>query len=325
MPDLNALALPALFNELTRDGSLHRLLLLARDEDLGPGGQPGDITSRATVSETAVLKANLVMRAPGTLAGILTIPEVLKIFAPRAKAQLLIPDGDRVSANDIAATIEGPARELLAAERTLLNLVGRLSGIATRTRQFADAVAGLPVQILDTRKTTPGLRNLEKYAVRCGGGFSYRIGLYDAVLIKDNHIAGVPLDRLPDFVRRAALEARSIAPSTLRFVELEVDSLEQFEAVLNAGLCPGSDPNASPNATIDIILLDNMPPARLRQAVALRARHASRVYLEASGGVTLDTIRAIAESGVDRISIGGLTHHAVSLDVALDAAGEPRA
>ena len=311
MLDLNALPLDALFTELTRDGSLTRLLILALDEDLGPGGAPGDITTLASLPDYARANASVVARSGGVIAGLRAIPELLKVFAPEVISSVQVADGQTVRVGDCLAELAGPTRQILAAERTLLNLVGRLSGVATHTRRFVDKIASTRARLLDTRKTTPGLRGLEKYAVRCGGGFCHRIGLHDAMLIKDNHLAGIPQGGLAEFVRRAVASARATGAG-LRFVEVEVDSIGQFEVLLNGGVC------GPESGGVDVVLLDNMDIAMLRQAVAMRDRHASGVLLEASGGVSLETIRAIAETGVDRISVGGLTHQAVSLDIALD-------
>jgi nicotinate-nucleotide pyrophosphorylase (carboxylating) len=307
--DLNALPLRHLFTELTSDKSLTRLLELARDEDLGPGGVPGDLTSRVIIEPRTFGSARVVSRATGVLAGGACIPAVLALFAPAARADHHIADGRNISPGDCVATITGPVDQLLQAERTLLNLVSRLSGIATRTARFVELVKGTRARLLDTRKTTPGLRNLEKYAVRCGGGFCHRLGLFDAVLIKDNHIAHIPSNDLAKTVAAAADKARTLFPGAVRFIELEVDRLDQLGAVLSAG-----------GAGVDIVLLDNMPAMTLAEAVRMRDRAGASVLLEASGGVTLDTIRAIAETGVDRISVGGLTHQATSLDLGLDIA-----
>jgi nicotinate-nucleotide pyrophosphorylase (carboxylating) len=314
--DLNALALDALYAELTRDRGPERLVDLAYEEDLGPGGVPGDVTSAVCIDARAAGRALVVARGAGVLAGVRCLPTVLSRFAPDVALRATASDGQRVARGDRVAELSGPMRQILAAERTLLNLLGRLSGVATRTAAFVAKVQGTGAQLLDTRKTTPGLRNLEKYAVRCGGGYCHRVGLYDAVLIKDNHLAGVGTPDLARVVAQAAARARELAAAAgpgggLRFVELEVDSLEQFDAVLRAGLC-------GPGKGVDVVLLDNMPPERLREAVVMRTNYRSSVLLEASGGVTMETVRAIAETGVDRISVGGLTHHAVSLDVALD-------
>jgi len=218
-----------------------------------------------------------------------------------------------VAPGETLATLAGPARSLLTAERILLNLVGRLSGIATLTRAYVDAVRGTRARIYDTRKTTPGWRRLEKYAVRCGGGSNHRLGLFDAILIKDNHLALARQSAGTGHLtpRQAVRQARDFADTMAAahaappvIVEVEVDALEQLEEVL------GEQP--------DLVLLDNMSPDQLRSAVALRDRVAASVELEASGGVTLERVGAIAASGVERISVGALTHAAVSLDVALD-------
>lgn len=305
--DLNALALDRLYAALTADGCVARMLELARDEDLGPGGRPGDVTSAVMIEAQAITRARLVSRAEGVLAGGACISEVLKVFAPGARADVHVADGKHVARGDVVATITGPTGQVLQAERTMLNLMSRLSGIATRTAKFVNEVRHTRVRLLDTRKTTPGLRNLEKYAVRCGGGYCHRIGLYDAVLIKDNHIATIATGELASMVSAAAAKARAMFPGGLRFIELEVDRLEQLDVVLKGGGCG-----------VDIVLLDNMNTDQLRQAVQARDRAKSNLLLEASGGVTLETIRAIAETGIDRISVGGLTHQATSLDLALD-------
>jgi len=296
-------ALDLFAREMRETGLVLRLLELARDEDLG---REGDITSLATVPADALGRVALNARAPAVLAGLAFAPDVLALFAPRCTFSALARDGDRVAAGQALASLAGPLRELLAAERTLLNLVCRLSGIATRTAAFITAMGNAAVQLCDTRKTTPGLRVLEKYAVRCGGGHSHRLGLHDAVLIKDNHIASVPLERLAQVVADASRSARAL--TTPKFVQVEVDHLDQLDRLLS--LPPG---------TIDIVLLDNMPPEMLREAIRRRNERQPGLVLEASGGVTLATIAAIAATGVDRISVGSLTHGATSIDFGLDA------
>ncbi|MFZ4572876.1 MAG: carboxylating nicotinate-nucleotide diphosphorylase [Phycisphaerales bacterium] len=309
-------SLADLYARIRSTGLPRRLFELAYEEDLGPAspdprGGParavGDITSSCCIDPRARATANLVARSGGVMAGLASTPELIELFAPAVRAVIRVHDGERASAGQVAAVLDGPLDEILGLERTLLNLVGRLSGIATRTRTFVDAIPrGCRAKVYDTRKTTPGLRVLEKYAVRCGGGESHRMGLHDAVLIKDNHIAGVETGRLAAVIREASARARAL-PTRPTFVEVEVDNLEQFEQLLTleAGV-------------IDIVLLDNMGPDLLRRAVAMRDARCPRLELESSGGVTLETIPAIASTGVDRISIGGLTHSAVSLDVALD-------
>jgi nicotinate-nucleotide pyrophosphorylase (carboxylating) len=305
--DLNSLPLPALFAELGRSGLVRRVLELARDEDLGEGASGGDITTETWSPGSASVRARVACRRAGVVAGLAAMPMLLELFAPRARFEAMMADGARSESGDAIGIIEGPTREVLALERTMLNLLGRLSGVATLTARYAEAVgAGVRARVFDTRKTTPGLRALEKYAVRCGGGCCHRLGLFDAMLAKDNHVASVPLDRLAGHAAEAARRARGARP--LRFVEIEADRLEQVERLLTveAGL-------------IDVILLDNMSVEMLRGAVALRDRMNARVVLEASGGVRLETIRAIAETGVERISVGAVTHAAASLDLGLDA------
>lgn len=304
LTDLNNLPLAEMYHALAASGLIRRVLELARDEDLG---HIGDVTSHVCHSGRDVVTAHLVARKTGVLAGLATLHELATLMAPATQVQVLVPDGTRVPEMTVAARLIGPGHEVLALERTALNLIGRLSGIATRTRAFVDAIPpSCRASVFDTRKTTPGLRVLEKYAVRCGGGKSHRMGLFDAVLIKDNHIAGVPPQDLADFIAHTAARARALTPAPA-FIEVEVDSLEQFDALLTL-----------PAKTIDIVLLDNMPPETLAKAAARRDQTQPQLLLEASGGVTLDSIPAIALSGVDRISAGTLTHGAISLDVALD-------
>lgn len=310
------------FHQLVWDDRLDRdweaILRLAVAEDLGASG---DWTSNALVPAGALGRANVVSRRPGVIAGLPAIPQTLAAFDPRLKWTPLIEDGSPASAGECVGAIEGPMRGMLAAERVLLNMLGHLSGIATLTRRYVQAVADTKARLYDTRKTTPGWRRLEKYAVRCGGGWNHRGGLNDAVLIKDNHLAFVGqagsaavgqvgnLSYDPaDAVRRAREYVREHAEGASMPIEVEVDSLEQLDDVLTA--------------LPDIVLLDNMTPAQLRAAVARRDAAAPTVELEASGGVNLDTIRAIAESGVERISVGALTHSAVALDLGLDWAGD---
>lgn len=310
LPDLNALPLPALFHELSKGGLVRRLLELARDEDLGTPSDPahGDITSIAWLPREQSATASLVAREPGVLAGVATMPMLIELFAPRCRAGVHLSDGEPLQRGSTIALIEGPLTEILRLERTMLNLLSRLSGIATLTSRYVSAIGvGTRAALFDTRKTTPGLRVLEKYAVRCGGGNCHRLGLHDAVLIKDNHIAGIQPAELPKRLADAAARARADRP--LRFVEIEADSLEQFELFLTA-----------PPGTIDVVLLDNMPPAMLARAVRRREVAMPNLLLEASGGITLDTIRDVALSGVDRISTGAITHSARSIDLALDVA-----
>lgn len=304
LSELNDLSLPDMYRAIHASGLIRRVLELARDEDLGGAG---DVTSRVCESGREAVTAHLVARKGGVLAGLATLEELASLMAPSAHVEVLVPDGSLVAPMTVAARLVGPGHEVLALERTALNLIGRLSGIATRTRAFVDAIpSGCRAAMYDTRKTTPGLRVLEKYAVRCGGGKSHRMGLFDAVLIKDNHIAGVPTRDLAAFIAHAVAEARDLDPAPA-FIEVEVDAMEQFEALLTL-----------PAGTIDIVLLDNMAPDLLAEASARRDAVRPGLVLEASGGVTLESVGPIARSGVDRISAGTLTHGATSLDVALD-------
>ena len=326
MPEAwNELALPDLYASVAVSGLVRRLLELARDEDLGPDSR--DMTGEATRSgsnDGTSTTAAVVARQAGVAAGLATIPELLSVFGVSVKAVLLAGDGDSVTPGDTLATLTGPLDEIVRVERTLLNLVGRLSGVATRTAEFVRTVHAAgdhPAQLYDTRKTTPGLRVLEKYAVRCGGGCCHRMGLHDAVMFKDNHIAGVPAAQLAAHARSLVVRVRARAAETgvtPAFIEFEVDSLDQFDALLTVNGENGTGP-------IDVILLDNMPPVELVEAVARRDRAGSAVLLEASGGVTLETVTAIAATGVDRVSVGSLTHGAVSLDLGLDIASGPSA
>lgn len=306
--DPNTLGLSALLAHLGHGGVIERLLRLASDEDLG-AERGGDITSLVCIDESARASLELRAREPMVVAGLAAFPALLRIFAPDSAFRAACEDGQSLPAGEVLGEVGGPQRELLALERTMLNLLSRLSGVATRTAEFVRAIpAGSKARLYDTRKTTPGLRVLEKYAVRCGGGFCHRLGLHDAVLIKDNHLAGVGLDRLGAFVADAAGRARAMRPD-LAFVEVEVDSLEQLDVLLGleAGL-------------VDIVLLDNMDVGQIEEAVARRNRRNPRLELEVSGGVTLGTIPAIAATGVERISTGSITHHAVWVDIGLDAA-----
>jgi nicotinate-nucleotide pyrophosphorylase (carboxylating) len=264
----------------------------ALDEDLG---RAGDITSAATIPEGKRAKAKLVARKAGTIAGLVCAAEAFSQLDPRFSFNAKIRDGATVSAKDLLAEISGDAREILSAERVALNFLGHLSGVATLTAAYADKIKHTKAKIIDTRKTTPGLRALEKYAVRCGGGVNHRMGLDDAVLIKDNHIAvagGIA----------QVLKAARVSVGHLVKVEIEVDTLDQFEQVLKAGAA-------------DVVMLDNMDPATMKRAVEMNA---GKLVLEASGGVSLETIAKIAESGVDVISVGALTHSAPVLDIGLD-------
>ena len=263
----------------------------ALEEDLG---RAGDITSALTIADGTQATARLVARKPGHICGLNCAEAAFRLVDPSLGFTPAIADGDAVTAGALLATIEGPARSLLTGERVALNFLGHLSGVATATAALVQAVAGTGARIVCTRKTIPGLRALQKYAVRCGGGFNHRFGLDDAVLVKDNHIAA----------------AGGIAPALSRLraglghmvrIEVEVDTLAQLEEALTHA--------------VDVVLLDNMAPEMLARAVALGH---GRAVLEASGNVTLATVRAIAETGVDYISAGAITHSAPNLDIGLD-------
>ncbi len=268
-----------------------RVVARALTEDLA-GEQ--DLTSSLTVPVGTTGRAVLVAREGGVVAGLDLLREVCSQVDHRLRVHLKLFDGDRVQTGDVVAEVTGPLRTLLTAERTALNLVCHLSGVATRTREFADLLEGTDCVVRDTRKTTPGLRLLEKHAVAVGGGANHRIGLYDAVLVKDNHVAAA------GSVTAAARAALAGAPDGVH-VQVEVTSMAEAEEALAVGVTD--------------LLLDNFSPDELREAVAAIA---GRAAVEASGGITLETARAFAEAGADRLAVGALTHSAPSLDLALD-------
>ncbi len=268
------------------------IVRMALAEDLG---RAGDITSAACVPAEARLTLAFVARKPGVLAGLACARLAIAALDPDARIDIVRRDGEALAAGDAIAVVEGGARALLAAERTALNLMGRLSGIATLTAAYVARVAGTKARIIDTRKTTPGLRALEKHAVRCGGGANHRFGLDDAILIKDNHVAAC------GGVAAALRRVRAHAGHMVR-IEVEVDSLAQLREALEHGP--------------DVIMLDNFTLSDLREAVAIAQ---GRVALEASGGVSLETVAEIARTGIDLISVGALTHSAPTLDIGLDA------
>jgi nicotinate-nucleotide pyrophosphorylase (carboxylating) len=269
---------------------------MALAEDLG---RAGDLTSQACIPEGARMRAVFAARQPGVLAGVDCVRLALSVMDPAATIKVTARDGDAFEAGAVLVEAEADARAFLAAERTALNLLGRLCGVATLTRAYVEAVAGTGARIADTRKTTPGLRALEKHAVACGGGVNHRFGLDDAILIKDNHVA------VCGGVGQAIRRARAVAGHLVK-VEIEVDGLEQLDEAL------AERP--------DVVMLDNFSLEMLREAAA-RAKASSfgRPVLEASGGVNLQTVRAIAGTGVDVISVGALTHSAPTLDIGLDA------
>ncbi len=262
----------------------------AVEEDVGTG----DITTLLTVPDGVEAIGEFIPTEPGVLAGMPIVERVFLQLSSRVRVEPMVKEGQHFDAGTVLATVYGDARAILTGERVALNFLQRLSGIATLTARFVEAVKDLPVRICDTRKTTPGLRYLERYAVRVGGGFNHRFALYDAVLIKDNHIA--VCGSITEAVRRV----RGVMPHTMK-IEVECASLQQVSEALEAG--------------VDIILLDNMTPDQLREAVRMAK---GRAFLEASGGVRLDTVRQIAETGVDAISVGALTHSAPALDIKLE-------
>ncbi len=282
------LAPNAFLNPLVVEDAVRRAL----SEDLG---RAGDITSIATIPEGKKATAKLAARKPGVLSGIACAAEAFCQLDPALEFRVKNRDGDKLKAGDVVAEISGNARATLSAERTALNFTTHLSGIATLTAAFVAKVKHTKAKIVCTRKTIPGLRALEKYAVRCGGGMNHRFGLDDAILIKDNHIA------VAGSVAAALKAARASAGHLVK-VEIEVENLDELAEVLNAG-------------GADVALLDNMDTATLKRAVEINA---GKLTLEASGGVNLDTVAAIAETGVDMISVGALTHSAPALDLGLD-------
>ncbi|WP_434993898.1 carboxylating nicotinate-nucleotide diphosphorylase [Arthrobacter sp. Ld5] len=259
----------------------------------------GDLTCQALIDADQRATATITAREPGVLCGTAAIEAAMRLTDPRIRVAFPRTDGAVFAAGDTLAEITGPAAGILTAERTALNIAQRLSGIATLTRAFVDAAAGTRARITDTRKTTPGLRVLERWAVRCGGGSNHRAGLSDAVMVKDNHLALLAVDG-PDALTEALRSARSRLPHTVH-IEVEVDRLDQLDPVLAAG--------------VDTIMLDNFAPADLAEGVR---RIDSRALVEASGNVRLDTVPAIAATGVDIISVGALTHSVRALDLGLD-------
>ena len=282
---------------------LSSIINAAKREDLGP--QSDDITSRLLVDAHQQSTATFTVRQPGILSGIELLPAIAKEYDPAVKVNIDITDATNVKPGDTPATLTGPLRSILAIERVALNFLTHLSGIATLANQYVLAISHTNAEIWDTRKTHAGLRALEKYAVKCGGAINHRIGLYDAILVKDNHIAHLSNQQLAKKLTEisAAIKSGDITP-TPTFIDVEVDNLDQLKAVLPTG--------------IDMVLLDNMPPDKLSQAIAMRDEIAPNVKLEASGGVDLNSVAAIAESGVDYISVGAITHSAIALDLGLD-------
>jgi nicotinate-nucleotide pyrophosphorylase (carboxylating) len=295
------------------EDDLRQLVRLAVREDLGRGY---DWTTVALVAPETQGRAAIVARQTGIAAGLKAVPVVIDEMQATIEFEPCVDDGTEVAPNTVLAELAGSARDMLTCERPILNLLGRLSGIATLTHEYVKQTSGTRARIYDTRKTTPGWRRLEKYAVRCGSGHNHRTGLFDAILIKDNHLALAaeqavsPADAVRavrDFINQMRHADRLFSDM---LVEIEVDRLESLDDVLAAAP--------------DIVLLDNMTPEQLQLAVASRNRHAPHIELEASGGVSLETVRQIALTGLERISVGGLTHAARWLDIALDWQAPPR-
>ncbi len=280
---------------MSRNAQMRQLLRSSIDED---GGLHGDVTTNSISKSNIQSAYKIVMRSRGIVAGLELLSNVIDEFGD-VTMELLCADGEEKHSEPIAI-LRGTLPQVLVAERIILNILGHACGIATRTKQFVELIEGFSCVVCDTRKTTPGLRFLEKYAVVCGGGTSHRMGLHDAALYKDNHIAS-----MKDISVELSAAIEKVRLNTnLQFVEVEVDTLEQLDIVLKLD--------------VDIILLDNMSLEMLRQAVAKRDEIKQSILLEASGSVNENTVRLIAESGVDRISIGGLTHQSVWVDIGLD-------
>ncbi len=278
--------------ELNRS-NLDRSLRAWLEEDIGMG----DVTTMATIPAESQAIGIIHVKDEGIIAGLPVAEAVFALVDPQLRFEAKVNDGAAARYGTVIAEVSGSTRSILLGERLALNLLQRMSGIATRTRQFVDRLEGLPVRLVDTRKTTPGHRMLEKYAVRVGGGHNHRFGLYDAVMIKDNHIKGA------GGIRQAIMAARAQIPHTMK-IEVEVESFEQLEEALAAGP--------------DIVMLDNMSPEQMSQAVQRMKNQAPHIMLEASGSVTLDSVRSIAQSGVDVISVGRLTYSVQALDISLD-------
>lgn len=268
---------------------------MALAEDLG---RCGDVTAQACIPADATMKAQFRARQNGVMAGGAAVRIACLMMDPKARVEILVADGSDIRKGDVLVEVEGSAWGLLAAERTALNILGRMCGIATQTRTYVQAVAGTKARIADTRKTTPGLRALEKHAVACGGGINHRFGLDDAILIKDNHVA------VCGGVGKAVRAAKAFAPHLMK-VEVEVDGLDQLDEALAEGP--------------DVVMLDNFTLTDMSEAVRRVKTSVVQVVLEASGGVNLDTVAGIAATGVDVISVGALTHSVIQLDIGLDA------
>lgn len=291
-----------------QDESIIELIRLAKREDLGP--QSDDVTSRLLVGADEIGVGTVVMREQGISAGLPIVQMICQVYDERLRVEQIpgfhfdVLEGRYNDQSSLPLMrLRGPKRSLLSAERVILNFLQRICGVASLTHRFVRRAEGTRARIVDTRKTIPGFRLLDKYAVVAGGGLNHRIGLYDGLLVKDNHIASVPIRQLTEHLNKIVQNCRR--ESSSRLVEVEVDTLAQFREVLKV---PG----------IDVILLDNMDCPQMTEAVGLRDAAGSSTRLEASGGITLQTVRQVAETGVDRIAVGALTHSAPALDIALD-------
>lgn len=284
----------------TQETAAKALIKLSLQEDLN---QIGDLTCQALINESDQAEIQIVARQMGILAGAPIASLVFSELESSVHCSIHLSDGDALQPGSIIATYSGPLAAILIGERTILNFMTHLSGIASLTAKYVDAIQGTNATILDTRKTLPGWRVLEKYAVRAGGGTNHRMGLYDGILIKDNHLAAWCTRNSEPSIAAAIRQARGSNSNEIS-IEVEVDRLDQLADALQA--------------TPEIVLLDNMPPELLRQAIQMRDQQSPTTLLEASGGITLGSIRSIAETGVERISIGALTHSAVSLDLGFD-------
>lgn len=303
------------FSQLAWEGDTledaRQLIRLAVREDLS---NQQDWTTMATVGDQRTSSAAIVARQPGVVAGIGIVQLVLEEMNIPATCDVHVVDGDSLESGTHLCTLSGYSRDLLTVERTILNFLGRLCGVATQTASYVRLLQGTSAKVYDTRKTTPGWRRLEKYAVRCGGGTNHRTGLFDAILIKDNHLAANAQNQglddmtvaITDVLAKARQFVESLGPARVAYtpVEIEVDTLEQLAAALPC--------------QPDIVLLDNMTLEQLQQAVRMRDELGSETQLEASGGVTQETLSAIGATGVDRVSVGALTHSAINLDLGLD-------
>ena len=290
------------FKLLNSETYLLKFFDLVREEDLQ---LQGDVTSKLMISETANARARIFSKANAVLCGVQSIPYLLRAYRSTLSMNQLQADGDKLNVGQTVLEFHGSAREILAIERPALNLLSRLSGISSLTEKYVLKTTGSKTKIYDTRKTTPGLRGLEKYAVRCGGGYCHRMGLHDAVLVKDNHLQNVSVLDLQNILSKKLRHARE--QFKLDFIEVEVDTLAQLEKIID-----------EPTPIIDMVLLDNMSNEDIEKAVTLRNQKKPGLLLEASGGIHLERISLLSKMGVDRISVGALTHSAPAVDFSME-------